>query len=106
MFVAPRSASGRVFRTFETTPRMSTYLLALIVSELKQINLGVDPRISLWVREGTEDDMDVAKEVAPKVLATLEALTGIKYPLKKLDLAAIPDFGPGAMENWGLITFK
>jgi tricorn protease interacting factor F2/3 len=41
-----------------------------------------------------------------KLLTSYEKYFGIKYPLPKLDLIAIPDFAAGAMENWGAITFR
>ena len=44
--------------------------------------------------------------MARRVLAVFEDFFEIEYPLKKLDLIAIPDFSAGAMENWGLITFR
>jgi hypothetical protein len=36
----------------------------------------------------------------------METILGIEYPLTKLDLVAVPDFAAGAMENWGIITFR
>ena len=47
-----------------------------------------------------------ALEVATKCLDWYEEYFGIKYPLNKCDLIGIPDFTGGAMENWGLITFR
>ncbi len=45
-------------------------------------------------------------ELGKKLLTSYEKYFGIKYPLPKLDLIAIPDFAAGAMENWGAITFR
>jgi aminopeptidase N len=47
-----------------------------------------------------------AANVGPRILEFFESFLGVDYPLAKEDLAAIPDFGPGAMENWGHIDFK
>ncbi len=94
--------------TFEETPKMSTYLVALIVgpfesTEPVQAN-GVDIRI--WTVPGRTTQGLFARDAAAKMLPYLESYFGVKYPLKKLDLIAIPDFGPGAMENFGAITFR
>lgn len=40
------------------------------------------------------------------VLGNFTEYYGIAFPLQKLDLIAIPDYSAGAMENWGLITFR
>lgn len=50
--------------------------------------------------------VNFAKEVGPKALKFFEEYFNIKYPLPKLDMIAIPDFGSGAMENWGLVTYR
>ncbi|MBZ0188499.1 MAG: ERAP1-like C-terminal domain-containing protein [Candidatus Obscuribacterales bacterium] len=94
--------------TFEETPRMSTYLVAMIVgpfeaTESKEIN-GV--RLRTWTMEGKTDQGQFGLHVAEKLLPYFETYFGVKYPLNKLDLIAIPDFGPGAMENLGAITFR
>ena len=47
-----------------------------------------------------------ALSVATKTLSFFEKYFGIKYPLPKLDMAAVPDFINGAMENWGLVTYR
>ena len=50
--------------------------------------------------------MSIALDVVKIVLPTYEKLFDMPYPLSKMDLVAIPDFGAGAMENWGLLLFR
>lgn len=47
-----------------------------------------------------------ARQKGPEVLEFYESYFEIEFPLPKEDMAAIPDFGPGAMENWGLVTYR
>ncbi|MBX9691386.1 MAG: ERAP1-like C-terminal domain-containing protein, partial [Cyanobacteria bacterium] len=94
--------------TFEDTPVMSTYLVALIVgpfeaTEVKEVN-GV--KIRVWATRGKGVQGAFSLGVAAKILPFFENYFGVKYPLGKLDLIAIPDFGAGAMENLGAITFR
>lgn len=93
---------------FETTPKMSTYLLALIIGELEQVKIksknGV--LIRIHTTHGKQAQTKFALDVTKRALDFLEDYFGIPYPLPVLDLIAIPDFGAGAMENWGAITFR
>jgi len=92
---------------FANSTRMSTYLVAFIVSNFKSIsksNKGID--ISVYARPEQIQSTEYALEVATKILRFYESTYDIPYPLPKLDLVAIPDFEAGAMENWGLITFR
>ncbi|OUM63816.1 hypothetical protein PIROE2DRAFT_36421, partial [Piromyces sp. E2] len=92
---------------FANSTKMSTYLVAFIVSNFKSIsktNKGID--ISVYARPEQIESTEYALEVATKILRFYESTYDIPYPLPKLDLVAIPDFEAGAMENWGLITFR
>lgn len=93
---------------FNRSPRMSTYLLAFIVGELKSISTDkFRLPIKVWMTpEQNEADGQFALEVAAKTLAFYEKAFQAPYPLPKMDMVAIPDFAAGAMENWGLVTYR
>ncbi len=96
---------NRVWDTFYTTPLMPTYLVAFIVSELQKIPTS-NPMINLYVRPEVVPQASFAAEITPKILDELQKFTGVPYAMRKLDLVGIPDFYFGAMENWGLCTFR
>ncbi len=92
---------------FEPTPPMSSYLLYLGVGKFDAVtgrygNL----RIRVMTTPGNSALGELSLEYTKHFLAFYESYFGIKYPLPKLDLLAIPDFAAGAMENWGAITFR
>lgn len=94
--------------TFNKTPLMSTYLVAFVVGELK-VHENNDFRIP--VRVFCTPDKDIAHgkfsaDLAAKTLAFYEKEFNSPFPLPKMDQVAIPDFSAGAMENWGLVTYR
>ncbi|XP_044259024.1 uncharacterized protein LOC123007677 [Tribolium madens] len=95
---------------FEISPKMSTYLFALVISKLTCTYSQSDGILyNVCSRPGTESLRQYALIIAPKAVKYMEKFTGISYnfsTIKKLDLVAVPDLEVGAMENWGLITFK
>jgi len=101
------STNLRRFR-FERTPIMSTYLLAFVVGEYDYIEdkdrNGV--LIRVYTPLGKKELGRFALEVAVKTLPFYTDYFRISYPLPKLDLIAIADFAAGAMENWGLVTYR
>jgi aminopeptidase 2 len=102
------SGGKRKAVTFNPTPLMSTYLLAFIIGELNYIETNA---FRLPVRVYAPKDRDIehgrfALELAAKTLAFYEKTFNSDFPLPKMDMVAIPDFSAGAMENWGLITYR
>ncbi|KAI9796039.1 MAG: Aminopeptidase 2 mitochondrial [Piccolia ochrophora] len=93
---------------FNRSPLMSTYLLAFIVGELKCIETN-DFRVPVRVFVTPDKDVEHGRfslDLAAKTLAFYEKTFNSKFPLPKMDMVGIPDFSAGAMENWGLITYR
>ncbi|MBI4101287.1 M1 family metallopeptidase [Candidatus Microgenomates bacterium] len=93
---------------FQTTPVMSTYLLALVIGQIDFIatktKSGV--RVRAYATPNNIKHLKFALQTTAKVLEFFEDYFRIPYPLPKLDVIALPEFAAGAMENWGLITFR
>ena len=103
----PGPEAGKHTLKFQTTPRMSTYLVAFLVGDFK-CSSGEQDGVALRVCS-TPDKVALTPyglSVAKYVLHYYNNYFGIPYPLKKLDLIALPDFEAGAMENFGAITFR
>ncbi|MBR3172476.1 M1 family metallopeptidase [Candidatus Saccharibacteria bacterium] len=94
---------------FEPTPRMSTYLLAWVIGKFhgKTVMNAHGTKITTYCSLAQDlDSVDFANEVAAKSLEFYDDNFGVPYPLPKLDQVALPDFEAGAMENWGLVTYR
>ncbi len=93
---------------FETTPKMSTYLLAFVFGELDYLE--AKTKDGVLVRTyATPDNVqhtEFALDTAVKTLEFYNQYFDVPYPLAKCDFIALPDFASGAMENWGCITFR
>ena len=94
---------------FETTPRMSTYLLALCLGHFQSVTTKNQHGVMIT----TYAPLNQAKEsllepnrIAGEALDFYDQAFGVPYPLPKLDQVAVPDFDAGAMENWGLVTYR
>ncbi len=94
--------------SFETTPIMSTYLLAFTVGDLKSISTKTERgvEVNVWSTPDNAGYLDFALETSKQGLEFFEEYFAIDYPLPKCDMVAIPSFSSGAMENWGLITYR
>ncbi|MGH0162220.1 UNVERIFIED_CONTAM: hypothetical protein FKN15_042193 [Acipenser sinensis] len=92
---------------FDKSVTMSTYLVAFIVADFKNISMEANgTQVSVYAVPDKLDQVNHALETAIKLLGFYNCYFHMPYPLQKLDLVAIPDFQAGAMENWGLITFR
>ena len=103
----PGPATGKHTFKFATTPKMSTYLVAFLVGDFQCTTGEAD---GVTIRSCSTPDKvaltPYSVDVAKYVLHYYNNYFGIPYPLKKLDLIALPDFEAGAMENFGAITFR
>ncbi|EJD74474.1 peptidase family M1 containing protein [Loa loa] len=92
---------------FGVTPTMSTYLLAIAVSDFvfKFRHCG-KIEIRVWCQSAMVYDIDYALRITCRLLIYYENFFSIPYPLKKLDIFTVPELRVLAMENWGLITVR
>ena len=93
--------------SFDKTPSMPTYLVCWSVGEYDFITgqHGNVP-IRVFTPLGRGEEGEFALEVAKGALAFYTEFFGVEYKLPKMDLIALADFAIGAMENWGLLTFR
>lgn len=88
---------------YQTSKPMSTYLVAFSVSEFTN---GTNQRVNVYTHKDYIDQVTYIAEKSNKLLNLMEIYTNIPYPYAKTDLLALPDFSSGAMENWGLNTYR
>jgi aminopeptidase N len=92
---------------FATSPRMSSYLVALTVGDWKCVSDHTDGvKVSVCTVPGKENLTAFPLAASKAILHYYDSYYGIKYPLPKLDHIAVPDFQAGAMENWGAIIYR
>lgn len=84
---------------------MATYTLAWMVSALRPIS-NRDGSFRSFAQPMRQDQLSASQDIGPQVLRAMEQYTGIPYKLDKLDQVAVPDHNFGAMENWGLVTYR
>jgi len=108
-----KAKDGFKIVSFERTPIMSTYLLAWAVGDFEYIedftkrkyNGKVLP-VRVYTTRGLKSQAQYALDHAPQVIDYFSEIFDIDYPLPKSDLLAVHEFSHGAMENWGLVTYR
>lgn len=102
-------SENHLVTSFDTTPRMSTYLLAFVVGELQKKTAKTKSGVEVNVYATTAQpsaSLDYPLSMSVRLIEFYDDYNGTPYPLPKCDQVALPDFSSGAMENWGLITYR
>ena len=105
--VENRKATG-VWK-FETTPRMSSYLLAFAAGDMQGITARTKNGTLVGVyatKAHPASNLEFALDIAVRSIEFYEEYYGVKYPIPQSLHVALPDFSSGAMENWGLVTYR
>ncbi|CAL4093881.1 unnamed protein product, partial [Meganyctiphanes norvegica] len=102
------SEEGWYWDHFERTVPMSTYLVAFAISDFDHLNSteDSDTLFTVWARPSAIEQAQYSLDIGPPMLTFFEKYYDIPFPLPKQDMIALPDFAAGAMENWGLITYR
>ncbi|SMR47200.1 unnamed protein product [Zymoseptoria tritici ST99CH_3D1] len=108
-----KSKDGYKVVSFDRTPVMSTYLLAWAFGDFEYIEdftrrkyNGKNLPVRVYTTKGLKAQGQLALESAHQVVDYFSEIFQIDYPLPKVDLLAVHEFSHGAMENWGLITYR
>ncbi|KAL7640963.1 UNVERIFIED_CONTAM: hypothetical protein RMT77_008100 [Armadillidium vulgare] len=93
---------------FEESVKMSTYLVAFVVSDLKYLESKIKTNYTfrVWAREDALPDAEHAVKIGHQASKFFENFFMVPFPLPKQDMIAIPDFESGDMESWGLISYR
>eukprot|EP00927_Polykrikos_kofoidii_P022417 TRINITY_DN20925_c0_g1_i1.p1 TRINITY_DN20925_c0_g1~~TRINITY_DN20925_c0_g1_i1.p1 ORF type:complete len:913 (-),score=101.78 TRINITY_DN20925_c0_g1_i1:177-2867(-) len=100
---------GKRRMQFMPTPKMSSYLLAFAVGEFEFVqdwSMEANCMVRILCCPGKASRCTLALRTAKSALEYFNGFFGCHYPLPKMDMIGIPDFELGAMENWGLVTYR
>ncbi len=107
--VTQRTDGDTLTTTFATTPRMSSYLVAFAVGDFQRATAKTQSGVEVNIyatKAHRAEALAWALEHAVKSIEFFDDYFAVPYPLPKSDHVALPDFSSGAMENWGLITYR
>lgn len=99
----------KIVTKFETTPKMSTYLVAFVVSDYNSSEkIENNIQFKVWTKPHAVEQTKYALNVSVYLLKKLDEYTKISYgnEIAKMDQVSLKDFAAGAMENWGLVTYR
>ncbi|WP_334330457.1 M1 family metallopeptidase [Companilactobacillus sp. HBUAS59699] len=94
---------------FDTTVRMSTYLIAFAFGDLQSKITTTKSGVKVGVfatKAHKANELDFALDIAKRAIEFYEDFYQTPYPLPHSWQLALPDFSAGAMENWGLVTYR
>ncbi|BDZ30295.1 M1 family metallopeptidase [Lactiplantibacillus sp. WILCCON 0030] len=94
---------------FDTTVKMSTYLIAFAFGELQSKLTTTKSGVKVGVfgtKAHQANELDFALDIAKRSIEFYEDFYQKPYPLPHSWQLALPDFSAGAMENWGLVTYR
>lgn len=103
---------GKKTTVFNDSPKMSTYLVAWVIGKLEYIETFTRGEhmaripVRVYSTPGLSHQGKFSLDLAAETLEFFSKTFDIPYPLPKMDMIAIPDFAAGAMENWGLVTYR
>lgn len=94
---------------FDTTMRMSTYLVAFAFGDMQKKLTKTKSGVEIGVfatKAHQPKELDFALDIAKRAIEFYEDFYETPYPLPHSYQLALPDFSAGAMENWGLVTYR
>ncbi len=93
---------------FDVSPIMSTYLLAWAIGEFDMVQGKTVDNVAvrIFCPPGRAPQGQFALDAGIEALNFYNNFFGIEYPLPKLDMLCVTEFAAGAMENWGLVTYR
>lgn len=89
---------------FETTPIMSTNILAIVLSTFHHIS-NSDDTIRIWARKGVINDTAYFMRVVERATEKLEQYLNSTVRVPKMDHVALTSYSNAATENWGLVVY-